>query len=71
MVIITTVKVGSPSTGRITMRSIDMPTAAITMMANRIVAQYGQPRMVLAVSPKKAPSIIRSPCAKLTVSVAL
>ena len=53
------------------MRSISMPTSAITMMANRMVAQYGQPRMVLAVSPKKAPSIIRSPCAKLTVSVAL
>ena len=48
-----------------------MPTAAITITANRIVAQYGQPSSVLAVSPKKAPSIIRSPCAKLTVSVAL
>jgi hypothetical protein len=71
MVIITTVKAGCPSTGRNTMRSASMPTAAMTATANTMVAQYGQPIMTLAVSAKKAPSIIRSPWAKLTVSVAL
>ena len=71
MVIITTVNAGCPSTGRSTMRSISMPTSAIAATANTMVAQYGQPQITPAVSAKKPPSIIRSPWAKFTVSVAL
>ena len=67
----TTVKAGWPSTGRSTILSSSMPTTAIAATAKRIVAQYGQPIITLAVSAKNAPSIMRSPCAKLTVSVAL
>ena len=38
----------------------------------RVVAsQNGKPSMLMAASPQKAPSIISSPWAKLTVSVAL
>ena len=51
----------------------------VTMSANmRFLAtgqstasQNGKPRMVISTSPAKAPSIIRSPWAKVTVSVAL
>ena len=71
MVTITTVNAGWPSTGRSTMRSISMPTTAITAMAKTMVSQYGRPSTVAPVSATNAPSIIRSPCAKFTVSVAL
>jgi hypothetical protein len=69
MVIITTVKAGWPSTGRSTTRSSAMPNSTMTAR----VGEEGQPRTAgrRAVRPTKPPTIIRSPWAKLTVSVAL
>ena len=43
-------------------------TASIALIT---ATQKGKPIMVMAARPKKAPSIISSPCAKLTVSVSL
>ena len=40
-------------------------------MALTTASQNGKPRKVIEASPAKAPSIISSPWAKLTVSVAL
>ena len=52
-------------------RSVSTPTRAIARIAAGTASQNGNPSMVIATSPPKAPSIMSSPCAKLTVSVAL
>jgi hypothetical protein len=44
---------------------------AMPRMALSTDSQNGKPSMVMPASPPKAPSIISSPWAKLTVSVAL
>jgi len=44
---------------------------AIAATALGTAIQNGRPSIVISTSPAKAPSIIRSPCAKVTVSVAL
>ena len=71
MVSITIENAGWPRIGRITSRSTSMPNSAIAAIAHSTASQNGKPSMVISARPKKAPSIIRSPCAKLTVSVAL
>ena len=45
--------------------------SAIAAIADGTAIQNGMPTMVISTSPPKAPTIIRSPCAKVTVSVAL
>ena len=57
--------------GRITSRSVTSPSSAMAPMAEITASQNGKPSIVMPARPAKAPSIIRSPCAKLTVSVAL
>ncbi len=71
MVSMTIENAGWPSTGRIMMRSAKRPNSAIAAIASGTDSQYGRPSKVISTSAAKAPSIIRSPCAKVTVSVAL
>ncbi len=71
MVSITTEKAGWPRMGRTTMRSSAMPNTASAAMAASTASQNGKPSIVISPRPQNAPSIISSPCAKLTVSVAL
>ena len=71
MVSITMENAGWPRIGRITARSASMPKAAMAAMDDNTASQNGQPRKVINARPQNAPSIIRSPWAKLTVSVAL
>jgi len=71
MVSITTENAGCPRMGRITSRSSATPNTAMPAMALATDSQNGMPMKVMKASPQNAPSIIRSPCAKLTVSVAL
>ena len=71
MVSMTMENAGWPRMGRITTRSVSTPNSAIAAMAAGTASQNGKPSMVMPARPPKAPSIIRSPCAKLTVSVAL
>ena len=71
MVSITIENAGWPRMGRITARSASTPNAAIAAMAAGTASQNGKPSIVIATSPPNAPSIMSSPCAKLTVSVAL
>ena len=62
---------GSPSTGLITARSINQPKAAMASMDTSTASAKGSPRKAMQASPANAPTIINSPWAKLTVSVAL
>ncbi len=71
MVSMTMEKAGWPRIGRITMRSSSTPKTAMAAIAASTAAQNGKPSIVMPARPPKAPSIIRSPWAKLTVSVAL
>ncbi len=71
MVSITMENAGWPRMGRITSRSSSTPNSAMPAMALRTDSQKGKPSMVMQASPPKAPSIMSSPWAKLTVSVAL
>ena len=48
-----------------------LTTGAMAPMADSTASQKGKPSIVMQARPQKAPSIIRSPWAKLTVSVAL
>ncbi len=48
-----------------------MPNSAMPAIALSTASQKGKPSRVMQARPAKAPSIISSPCAKLTVSVAL
>ena len=48
-----------------------MPISAIAAITDGTAIQNGQPSAASSARPTKEPSIIRSPCAKLTVSVAL
>ena len=68
---ITIEKAGCPKMGRMTTRSIRMPNSAMAMTTAGTAIQYGMPSMVMQTRPPNAPSIMSSPCAKLTVSVAL
>ena len=63
--------VGCPRIGLMTSRSSAMPNKAMPAMALMTASQNGNPSRVMQARPAKAPSIINSPCAKLTVSVAL
>lgn len=67
----TTEKAGCPRMGRMATRSIIQPVMAMAARAEGTPTQYGQPSQLTSPRPQKAPSIIRSPWAKLTVSVAL
>ena len=71
MVTITIANAGWPRIGRSTSRSAPKPTSAMPAMAAGTASQNGRPAKVITPSAMKAPTIIRSPCAKLTVSVAL
>ena len=71
MVSITIANAGCPRIGRMTRRSASNPNAAIAPIEASTDTQNGKPRKVIVARPAKAPSIIRSPWAKLTVSVAL
>ena len=71
MVNMTMENAGWPRMGRITARSANKPNAAMAAMDAMTASQKGKPRKVMQARPAKAPSIIRSPWAKLTVSVAL
>ena len=71
MVSITIENCGWPRIGRITTSSSSTPKAAIATMASTAASQNGMPNSDMPANAAKAPSIIRSPCAKLTVSVAL
>ena len=71
MVSMTMENAGCPSTGRMTRRSAQKPTMAMAAIDASTASQNGKPSMVIKAKPQKAPSIISSPCAKLTVSVAL
>ena len=54
-----------------TTRSSRTPNSAIAAIALSTASQNGKPRNVMVARPQKAPSIMSSPWAKLTVSVAL
>ncbi|MCY1370272.1 hypothetical protein D9M69_573580 [compost metagenome] len=71
MVNMTMEKAGCPRMGRTTARSSTTPKRPMAMMAAGTASQKGRPSTVMAASAAKAPTIIRSPWAKLTVSVAL
>ena len=71
MVSMTMENAGCPRMGRITMRSSKTPKTPMATMAAGTDNQKGKPSSVMAARPEKAPTIIRSPWAKLTVSVAL
>ena len=71
MVSMTIEKAGWPSIGRITRRSASTPNSAMASDRQSTASQNGKPSTVISTRPQKAPSIIRSPWAKLTVSVAL
>ena len=71
MVSMTIENAGWPSIGRITRRSTKTPNSAIAATAQGTASQNGKPSSIISTRPQKAPSIIRSPWAKVTVSVAL
>lgn len=71
IVSMTVEKAGWPRIGRITSRSAKTPKAAMAAIAPGTASQNGKPAVVVSASPSKAPSIIGSPCAKQTASVAL
>lgn len=71
MVSITMENAGWPRMGRITSRSSTTPNTAMPSTDAMKASQNGKPSSVMVRKPPKAPTIIRSPWAKLTVSVAL
>jgi hypothetical protein len=71
MVSITMVNCGWPRIGRMATRSSSTPNAAIAPIASTAATKNGSCATSISARPAKAPSIISSPCAKLTVSVAL
>ena len=71
MVSITTVNCGWPRIGRMTTRSSSTPNAAIAAIASTTATTNGSCATCISARPPNAPSIISSPCAKFTVSVAL
>ena len=71
IVSITIVNCGCPMIGRITNRSSAVPSMNIATTAAGAANQNDQPCAFISTNPPKAPSIISSPWAKLTVSVAL
>ena len=73
MVRITTATCDCPKTWRRTARSSSQPIAAMARIAPTQASQNGRPRYESLPRPTamKAPSIIMSPCAKLTCSAAL
>ena len=54
-----------------TTRSSATPARPMATMELSTASPNGNPSKVISARPQKAPSIIRSPCTKLTVSVAL
>ncbi|MNU09838.1 hypothetical protein D3C72_2566370 [compost metagenome] len=54
-----------------TARSSTVPNNPMAAMLASTATQNGKPSTVISASPQKAPSIMSSPWAKLTVSVAL
>ena len=56
---------------RVTTRSVAKPSPAMPRIDAGTAIQNGKPRNVMQARPRKAPTIIRSPWTKLTVSVAL
>ena len=62
---------GWPRMGRITARSTSTPNRPMATTLASTATQKGKPSTVISARPQNAPSIMSSPCAKLTVSVAL
>ncbi|MNT74447.1 hypothetical protein D3C72_2132690 [compost metagenome] len=71
MVSMTMENAGWPRMGRITARSSTVPNSPMARMLASTATQKGKPSTVMSARPQKAPSIMSSPWAKLTVSVAL
>ena len=71
IVSITIENAGWPRIGRITRRSSATPNAPIATTAAANASQNGKPSALITIRPMNEPSIISSPCTKLTVSVAL
>ena len=71
IVSITIENAGWPRIGLMTRRSSASPNNAIAAMVAMTTTQYGSPSAVSRASPANAPTIIRSPWAKVTDSVAL
>ena len=71
MVSISTAKCGSPIMGRSNTRSSRAPTTAMTSTAAKRPSAKGQSRRLMKTTAMKAPIIMISPWAKLTISVAL
>ena len=71
MVSISTANGGPPIIGRTTTRSTAMPKASMATKVSAKPARYGNPARLTQVNATNAPSIINSPCAKLSISVAL
>ena len=71
MVSISTAKCGSPIMGRSSSRSVSAPSSAMTAKAAKKPQTNGQPSRLMKVKAMKAPIIMMSPWAKLTISVAL
>ena len=71
MVSISTANGGSPIIGRRMPRSRAMPNATITMRVTGTPSANGNPARLTTVKATNAPTIISSPWAKLSISVAL
>ena len=71
MVSISTANGGSPIIGRRTVRSRAMPKPTMTTSVSKNPAKKGSPARLTNVMATNAPSIIMSPWAKLSISVAL
>ena len=71
MVNITMVNWGWPGIGWMTRRTSAMPSRNMPTIATGAATQNDQPPNFISSTPPDAPSIISSPWAKLTVSVAL
>ncbi|EWS62904.1 hypothetical protein Y695_03865 [Hydrogenophaga sp. T4] len=71
MVSMTMENAGWPRMGRITRRSRTTPNNPMATTAAGTDSQNGKPSIVMVARPPNAPTIMRSPWAKLTVSVAL
>ena len=71
MVSISTAKGGSPIIGRSTPRSSAMPKPSISTSVSPTPSAKGMPARLTRVNATKAPTIISSPWAKFSISVAL
>ena len=71
MVSIRTANGGSPIIGRSTPRSRPMPNATMATNVSGTPNTNGKPMRLTTVNATKAPTIISSPCAKFSISVAL